>query len=134
MQAHLHAVAAGDAQQDLSAADILDALKTYSLGYSLEQTRARVKQKTGRAIGHSTLSNWLAEHRALMSYRRLRGHGRHRFPPEQTIRSIKLYHRQVYGYGSCSLRLRRAHTLPNACPHGGGAASNAMNFGKKISP
>ena len=24
--------------------------------------------------------------------------GRHLFPPEQTIRSIKLYHRQIYGY------------------------------------
>ena len=33
-----------------------------------------------------------------MSYLRLRDRGRHLFPPEQTIRSIKLYHRQVYGY------------------------------------
>ena len=33
-----------------------------------------------------------------MSYRRLRDKGRHRFPPEQTIRSIKLYHRQIYRY------------------------------------
>ena len=33
-----------------------------------------------------------------MSYLRLRERGRHLFPPAQTIRSIKLYHRQIYGY------------------------------------
>lgn len=32
-----------------------------------------------------------------MSYLRLRETGRHVVPPAQTIRSIKLYHRQVYG-------------------------------------
>src|SRR5262245_49814850 len=33
-----------------------------------------------------------------MSYRRLHDLGRGHFPPEQTMRSIKLYHRQVYRY------------------------------------
>ena len=33
-----------------------------------------------------------------MSYLRLRDKGRHLFRPEQTIRSIKLYHRQIYRY------------------------------------
>ena len=32
------------------------------------------------------------------SYRRLRADGLRRFPANQTIRSIKLYHRQIYGY------------------------------------
>ena len=77
---------------------ILDALTTYSVGYSHEETRRRVKAKTGRAISDSTLSAWIAEHDDVMSYRRLRDAGRSRFPPEQTIRSIKLYHRQVYRY------------------------------------
>ncbi len=77
---------------------ILDALTTYSLGYSHEETRRRIKAKTGRAISDSTLSAWIAEHDDVMSYRRLRDAGRNRFPPEQTIRSIKLYHRQVYRY------------------------------------
>ena len=77
---------------------ILDALTTYSLGYSHEDTRKRVKSKTGRTIWDSTLSTWIAEHDDVMSYRRLRDAGRSRFPPEQTIRSIKLYHRQVYRY------------------------------------
>ena len=77
---------------------ILDALTTYSLGYSHAETRQRVKSKTGRVISDSTLSAWIAEHDDVMSYRRLRDAGRSRFPPEQTIRSIKLYHRQVYRY------------------------------------
>jgi transposase-like protein len=77
---------------------ILDALTTYSLGYSHEETRRRIKAKTGRMISDSTLSAWLADHDDVLSYRRLRDLGRGYFPPEQTIRSIKLYHRQVYRY------------------------------------
>jgi transposase-like protein len=77
---------------------IIDALTTYSLGYSHEETLRRMKAKTGRVISDSTLSGWIAEHNDLMSYRRLRDAGRRRFPPEQTVRSIKLYHRQVYRY------------------------------------
>jgi transposase-like protein len=77
---------------------ILDALTTYSLGYSHAETRRRIKATTGRAISDSTLSAWIAEHDDVMSYRRLRDLGRGYFPPEQAIRSIKLYHRQVYRY------------------------------------
>src|SRR5262245_19885496 len=77
---------------------ILDALTTYSLGYSHEETRRRIKARTGRCVSDSTLSAWIAEHDDVMSYRRLRDAGRSRFSPEQTIRSIKLYHRQVYRY------------------------------------
>jgi hypothetical protein len=76
---------------------VLDALSTYSLGYSMEDTVARVKSKSGRTIGSSTLAGWLAEHKDVVSYLRLRESGRHLFPPAQTIRSIKLYHRQIYG-------------------------------------
>src|SRR5882762_6046293 len=77
---------------------VIDALSTYNLGYSLEDTAARVKSKSGRAIGASTIAGWLAQRKDLMSYLRLRDHGRHRFPAEQTIRAIKLYHRQIYSY------------------------------------
>ena len=77
---------------------VLNALSTYSLGHSLEDTAARIKSKSGRTIASSTVAGWLAQHKPLMSYLRLRDRGRHLFPPEQAIRSIKLYHRQVYGY------------------------------------
>ena len=77
---------------------IIEALSTYSLGYSLEETLRQIKSKRGRAIAPSTLTGWLTDHKELLSYRRIRDHGRHRFPPSQTIRSVKLYHRQVYRY------------------------------------
>src|ERR1700694_1158385 len=48
-----------------------------------------------------------------MSPRRLRADGLKRFPANQTIRSIKLYHRQVYGYAyhRPKLELVRSGTL-----------------------
>src|SRR5437868_10038992 len=69
---------------------VIDALSTYSLGYSLEDTAARIKSKSGRRIASSTITTWLAQHHDLMSYLRLRERGRHLFPPAQTIRAIKL--------------------------------------------
>jgi len=77
---------------------ILSALSDYNIGYSLQETAARLKKKTNRSVSPSTISTWLEEYKQHCSYRRLRDLGRHRFPPAQTIRSIKLYHRQVYGY------------------------------------
>jgi transposase-like protein len=77
---------------------VIDALCTYNLGYSLDETASRVKSKHGRTIASSTIETWLQQHQSLMSYLRLRDQGRHLFPAAQTVRSIKLYHRQVYGY------------------------------------
>jgi transposase-like protein len=67
---------------------VLDALSTYSLGYSMQDTVARLKSRSGRRIGTSTLASWIADHKAHMSYLRLREVGRHLFPPPQTVRSI----------------------------------------------
>src|SRR6185369_17087131 len=51
---------------------VLDALSTYSLGYSMEDTVARIRSKSGRAIGSSTLAGWLSEYKHVLSYLRLR--------------------------------------------------------------
>lgn len=77
---------------------ILAALTDYNLGYSLPLTAARLKKKTNRHVSPSTIAAWLDEYKAHCSYRRLRAAGLRRLPPEQTIRSIKLYHRQVYAF------------------------------------
>jgi hypothetical protein len=77
---------------------ILAALCDYDLGYSFETTAARLRKKTGRHVSPSTITSWLHEYQEHCAYLRLRGDGLKSFPPEQTIRSIKLYHRQVYGY------------------------------------
>gem|GEM_PF-5211485 len=47
------------------------------------------------------------------SYRRLRSQGLSRFPANQTIRTIKLYHRQIYSYAyhRPKLELLRAGVL-----------------------
>src|ERR1700687_3002097 len=49
---------------------VIDALSTYSLGYSLEDTVARVKSKSGRTIGASTVAGWLAQNREHLCYLR----------------------------------------------------------------
>src|SRR5262249_2453087 len=77
---------------------ILGALSDYDLGYSLDDTAIRLRKKSGRHVSPSTIAAWLREYQQHCSYRRLRAKGLRRFSPEQTLRSIKLYHRQVYGY------------------------------------
>lgn len=77
---------------------VLDALSTYNQGYSLEETARKMRSRTSHHAAPSTIAAWLLEYRDLTSYRRLRAEGLRRFKPEHAIRSIKLYHRQVYGY------------------------------------
>jgi hypothetical protein len=77
---------------------ILSALTDYNLGYSLQETAARLKKKTNRSVSPSTITTWLDEYKQHCTYRRLRADGLARFPAEQSIRSIKLYHRQIYSY------------------------------------
>jgi hypothetical protein len=92
---------------------IIGALTDYHLGYSLAETAARLKKKTHRAVSPSTITAWLRQYRQHCSYRRLRAAGLARFPAEQTIRSIKLYHRQIYAYAYHRPKLEfvRAGTL-----------------------
>jgi transposase-like protein len=118
---------------------ILSALTDYNLGRSLQETAERLKKKTNRRVSPSTITTWLAEYKVHCSYRRHRQEGLKRFPAAQTIRSIKLYHRQVYGYAYHRSKLdfvrrgtldekRKGDTsfasladfleeIPTACPH-----------------
>jgi len=77
---------------------ILSALTDYHMGYSLTETAARLKKKTNRRVSPSTITAWLSQYKQHCSYRRLRANGLAQFRAEQTIRSVKLYHRQVYGF------------------------------------
>ena len=112
---------------------VLDAITLYDLGYSLDETADKIKSRFGRRAGRSTIAAWLAEHRSLTTYSRLRAEGRRLYPPTQTIRSIKLYHRQIYKYEYhrpklAMLRQGREHArfagvadflerVPTECPH-----------------
>jgi hypothetical protein len=77
---------------------IVDGISAYNLGFSLREVSAKLKARYGLRIPPSTLGSWLDEHKGLTSYARLRQAGRRLFPPSQIIRSVKLYHRQVYGF------------------------------------
>jgi transposase-like protein len=118
---------------------ILTALTDYDTGFTLEETAARLKKKAHRNISPSTISSWLDDYRRHCSYRRLRAQGLSRFPASQTIRTIKLYHRQIYSFAYHRPKLefvrsgrlddkRRGDTrfapladflerVPSACPH-----------------
>jgi transposase-like protein len=118
---------------------ILSALTDYNLGYTLEETAARLKKKTNRSVSPSTIASWLDGYKKHCSYRRFRSDGLKRYPPTQAIRSVKLYHRQVYGYAfhrpkldfvrSGTLDDKRAgdtrfaaladflESIPTTCPH-----------------
>src|ERR1700682_1005695 len=51
---------------------ILSALTDYDLGYTLEETAARLKKKTNHNVSPSTISSLLDEYKQHCSYRRLR--------------------------------------------------------------
>ena len=92
---------------------ILSALTDYDTGFTLEETAARLKKKTHRNVSPSTIASWLEQYKRHCSYRRLRAKGLSRFPATQTIRAIKLYHRQIYSfaYHRPKLDFLRAGTL-----------------------
>jgi len=112
---------------------VLDAITLYDLGYSLDETVEKVRSRKGYRVARSTIATWLAEHRSLTTYARLRAEGRRLYPPRQTIRAIKLYHRQVYKFEYhraklAMLRQGREHgrfsgvadfleRVPKDCPH-----------------
>jgi hypothetical protein len=79
--------------------EILEALTTYNRGHSLEDTSRRLSSRYGHTINPATISRWLAQHPGLTTYRRLRARGLKLYDPPQLIRSVKLYHRQVYEFG-----------------------------------
>jgi hypothetical protein len=112
---------------------VLQALTLYNLGYSLSETAKRLKQKAGRTVSPSTIATWIGAHKEHTTFRRLRAEATTIYPPEQTIRSIKLYHRQVYAfaYHRSKLALLRRNpqhrrfealakfleNVPSTCPH-----------------
>jgi transposase-like protein len=54
---------------------VLDAITLYHLGYTLEEVAEKIRSRFGRRAGRSTIAVWLAEHRSLTTYTRLRAGG-----------------------------------------------------------
>ncbi len=85
---------------------VLDAITQYDLGSSLDETADKVRARGGHRAARSTIATWLSAHRSLITYARLRARGRRLCPPQQTIRAIKLYHRQSTGMPTTGRSLR----------------------------
>lgn len=94
---------------------ILDGLIWYHQGFTLAETGAKLKSRHGIMVGPSTVAVWITEHKRLCSYARLRAAGRRLFSPSQIVRSVKLYHRQVYAFGAHRAKL--ALLLGNGTEH-----------------
>ncbi len=93
--------------------EILDAITLYGQGYSLAETSKRISSRYGHTVNPSTVSRWLNQHPKATTYARLRARGKELFAPTTAIRSIKLYHRQVYefAYHRAKLAFLRDGTL-----------------------
>jgi transposase-like protein len=59
---------------------VLDAITLYDLGYSLDETAEKARIRGGHRVARSTLAAWLSSHRPLITYARLRDHGRRLYP------------------------------------------------------
>jgi transposase-like protein len=78
--------------------EILEAITLYDRGFSLEEAAAKISSRFARSVAPSTISRWVSEHPSLTTYSRFRARGLKLFKPTQTIRTLKLYHRQVYAF------------------------------------
>ena len=88
LQARLHARPRRAQEQDLSAAHDPLGADRLRLGYTLEDTAARLKKKTHRHVSPSTITTWLEEYQQHCSYRRLRTKaGRASLPAKPFARS-----------------------------------------------
>ena len=96
----LHHFTAGAAGKNKSypLKTILEAISTFNLGYSLTETQQTIRRRFHLNIPERTISSWLAEHRPLTTYARLRKNCRQLFSPEAIIRSHTFYHQQVYRF------------------------------------
>lgn len=77
---------------------ILEGLCHFYAGHTLARTATHLRDRFGYRIHPRTLSRWLAEHRDLTTYARLRPRAIQHFTPHTLIRSTRLHHKQVYMY------------------------------------
>jgi transposase-like protein len=84
---------------------ILDAISLYYIGYSLEESAKRASriidannENNNEKVDAWTLSRWINQYEPLCAFARMRPHALKLFPPEQTISSATLAHRQLYRF------------------------------------
>ena len=85
---------------------ILDAISLYYLGYSLEESARRASRiiavnkstENENTINSETVSSWITQYEPLCAFARMRPFALKLLPPEQTISSATLAHRQLYRF------------------------------------
>jgi hypothetical protein len=75
---------------------IPESVSLFNSGHSLSETQVLIRNRLHIHIPERTISSWIAEHRKLATYARLRQDGKALFAPSQIVRSYTLEHRQVY--------------------------------------
>ena len=77
---------------------IFRGLSLYNTGYSLEESCSRLKEESGLTVNPSTLADWVKEFEPLCRYSRLRPYSLKLYSPAQVIRTVHLFHHQVYDF------------------------------------
>src|SRR5512143_2789308 len=84
----LHRFALGDAGKHKSypLKTILETISTFNKGHSITATQAILRRRLHIHIPERTISSWIAEHRSLATYARLRGDAQSLFPADQLVK------------------------------------------------
>jgi transposase-like protein len=77
---------------------ILETLCHFYRGHTIHRTSDYIRRRFGLTIHPRTISRWIAEHRGLTAYARLRDRVNAQVPPHRLIHSTRLHHKQVYMY------------------------------------
>ena len=77
---------------------ILNAISTYNIGYSLEQTAEKINRNYNLGISPKTISNWINEYKNICTFARLRKDAIKQFSPKNVISKKVLSHIQPYTF------------------------------------
>jgi len=88
----------------------LNAISTFNLGYTLEQTKKEIARRFHIKVPTSTIHSWIREYSNVCTFVKIRESARKMFKPEKIIISLKLNHNQVYNFKlhRAKLELRKA--------------------------
>lgn len=77
---------------------IINAISFYDQGFTLKETRNKLKNKYGIKISKSTIKDWVEEYGDYCPFSRMRKEAKELYSPHQAIESLRMYHRQVYNF------------------------------------
>jgi len=84
---------------------ILEGLSLYNIGFTMEESCLRLKERFGLEVKASTLSDWIKEFESLCRYSRLRPYALKLYNSHQIIQTVHLFHRQVYDFSMHQAKL-----------------------------